>query len=709
MTIRKGIILAAGFCLLSAEPSWTGPINPNKSSSEMPTTLALKFSPDHDNPTLDTKRFLLSPKVVVDAKDSSLRLAHSVFLTDELGATDFHQTEELTDRIQAKKVFVLDSPEVTDAELFLFGKARDIFINGKPVSNIQKLPSTGWTRAKVAPGSLKAGDNEVTLKGGQLLIEPGKPGRSFKSIDSGKSWSRDALGKNQQVGEYLIRLRLGRYATHGWAQSQVIDLWASAPDKIATPSKLVAVDSLAGLSKGQPLGTKLTAFVRTGSTPWPDEENWTDWIALDKSYVPSGAASGHRWMQLQFKLKTNRPQATPRLAGSFHVKLRIEKSVLVGGKHLSVMGASGMMPLVRGSTPFIYQAPSARLELLRKRYKLDQVIAPGKTEMEQLMLLRHWVRNQWHTAWGSHPASWMPSWDALMILESKDQPDCLTMCTHYAAVFTQCCLALGWNARHCILDHHCVAEVWVEEHGKWVMMDAGNSASRPDCNLHFERDGKPLSARELHLAQRSGKLEGIKVRFTPAQLAAKITPLCRPAPQFKGKLPARPDEISLAELPKYPVCGLDNYRRYAFPGRNNYLSSLYPGELYQGWSEYYYDGYFWVGDSADEPRISPEYSRHLSPQRPQDVDWPLNRTRIYLCHTSTDGELQVDLETQTPNLARLQKSTKVAGKEAKGDWQTVPARFVWKLQPGENVLRVRSVNRWDRTGAVAEVRVQWKP
>jgi hypothetical protein len=707
MTIRKGLIVAVGLCLLGPDSSWPGQVNLKKPSSGGPGIVMLHFRPDVSFPQLDTKRFLLSPEVVVDPKDGSLRLAHSVLLSDELGATDFHQTEQLTDRIQAKKVFVLDRPEATEAELFLFGSAREIFINGKAVSNIQKLTSTGWTRAKVAPGSLKAGDNEVILKGGQLLIEPGKPGRSYKSIDFGKTWSRQTLGKNQQAGEYLIRLRLGRYAARGWAQSQVLDLWATNRASIAIPAKLVMLAGPAEVGKGQPQGTKVTALVRTGSTPWPDDKHWTDWIALGKSYTPSGAASGHRWAQLRFKLETTRSQATPRITG-FGLAYEMEQLAPVPKGHLSIPMGSGLTPLVRGSTPFTYQAPSPRLELLRKRYKLDQVIAAGKTEMEQLMLLRHWVRNQWHTAWGSHPASWMPPWDALMILEAKDQPDCLTMCTHYAAVFTQCCLALGWNARHCILDHHCVAEVWVDEHGTWVMMDPGNSASRPDCNLHFERDGKPLSARQLHLAQRSGKTDGIKVRFTPAKLAEQIASLCRPAPQFKGKPPARPDEIALAELPKYPVCGLENYRRYAFPGRNNYLGSLYPGELYQGWSEYYYDGYFWVGDSPDEPRISPEYSRSLSPDRPQDVDWALNRTRIHLCHTARPGELQVDLETHTPNLARLEKSSK-AGKEAKPDWQETPSRFVWKLQAGENVLYVRSVNRWDRRGAVAEVRVQWKP
>src|SRR5205823_1981971 len=135
----------------------------------------------------------------------------------------------------------------------------------------------------------------------------------------------------------------------------------------------------------------------------------------------------------------------------------------------------------------------------------------------------------------------MPPWDALMILECKDQPDCLTMCTHYAAVFTQCCQSLGWNARHCILDHHCVSEVWVDQHNKWVMMDAGNSSERADVGLHFERNAVPLSAREMQLIYREGKPDGITVCFTPARLVEQIAAMCRPAPKPPAK--PRPDTV----------------------------------------------------------------------------------------------------------------------------------------------------------------------
>ena len=39
---------------------------------------------------------------------------------------------------------------------------------------------------------------------------------SFKSDDGGQTWSQEKLGgKNNLRGEYLVRLRLGRYAPRG--------------------------------------------------------------------------------------------------------------------------------------------------------------------------------------------------------------------------------------------------------------------------------------------------------------------------------------------------------------------------------------------------------------------------------------------------------------------------------------------------------------
>src|SRR5262249_60585438 len=105
------------------------------------------------------------------------------------------------------------------------------------------------------------------------------------------------------------------------------------------------------------------------------------------------------------------PQATPRLPREPQLAFELRPDAAADkGKLEVVLPRDAGSPRLT-SVPFVYQEPSPRLKLLRERYKLDQVVAPGKTEMEQLMLLRHWVRNQWHSAWGSDAASWMPPWD----------------------------------------------------------------------------------------------------------------------------------------------------------------------------------------------------------------------------------------------------------------------------------------------------------
>src|SRR5262249_16086660 len=136
---------------------------------------------------------------------------------------------------------------------------------------------------------------------------------------------------------------------------------------------------------------------------------------------------------------------------------------------------------------------------------------------------------------------------------------------------------------------------------------------------------------------------------------------------------------------------------YAFPPRNTFLTSLYPGELYQGYSEYYYDGYWWVGDSSDDPKISPEYSLHADPARAQQADWKLNWTRAYLSYTGKPNDRRVDVATPTPNLDRLEMRTASALKK-EPVFQRTPASFTWSLELGENMLRVRSVNHWGKTG-----------
>src|SRR5262245_29816918 len=120
-----------------------------------------RFGPDSGKGSLETRLFSLSPETVFDADAGTIRLARSVLLADETGTTDFHQTEDLGERIQVKKEFVLDDRDVTDPELFLFGSAKQVHVNGQPVPAPERLPSTGWSRTRFAESHLKAGTNSL--------------------------------------------------------------------------------------------------------------------------------------------------------------------------------------------------------------------------------------------------------------------------------------------------------------------------------------------------------------------------------------------------------------------------------------------------------------------------------------------------------------------------------------------------------------------
>ena len=162
------------FLLLLVVPALaTQPLHGQGKAGDCPCSPHVRRFGAGDSPA----HFLCSPEVVADPRDGSLRLADSVLVADEIGATDYRQTQTITDRIWAKKVLVLDSADLTAAELFIYGSANTIKVNGKPLPACEPLVSTAWSRVKVSPGNLKAGENEFIFSGsGSLLLnQAGSP------------------------------------------------------------------------------------------------------------------------------------------------------------------------------------------------------------------------------------------------------------------------------------------------------------------------------------------------------------------------------------------------------------------------------------------------------------------------------------------------------------------------------------------------------
>ena len=526
--------------------------------------------------------------------------------------------------------------------------------------------STGWEIVHIPVEYLREGENEVILRAGSdkswtLYIDNGtRFNRSAKSIDGGRTWTTYPLGRNDFCrGEYVMRLNLKRHAPSGWIESAVIDLLAGE-DVIAPRARVknFAMD----VDADCPEGTSIEILWRSGSTPSYHPNTWDSWQSFIDTDGPSKNAqlqsgenpSGCRFFQWRAVLKAENPKCTPSLR---NISTNVELEVLqqASPKVIGIQNEQMVYP----SYTFAHQlADEPRLKILRERWRLEHVIEGGKTEFEKILRLKRWIRDQWENGWDSGTLHFVPPWDAMVVLELAGQKLSLGMCTHYSSTFVQCCLAVGIQARVTIISCHCVAEVWSNEYKKWMMMDPGCDADDGRKGTrHFERNGIPMSALELHQAYVNDDYDGIEEINDPEK--------------FGGDLK---NNISL-------------YRQFCATRRNNFLTSLQPEEPEHGAVSYTYDGHLWYRSDAQP---LPQFSQ--TSHREGDFHWTLNRTVIHLQQSETPNKLEVLLDTVTPNF-----ETYLAQFDD-GEWEEKPEAFVWNLHEGKNTLRAKVKNAFGVLG-----------
>lgn len=300
------------------------------------------------------------------------------------------------------------------------------------------------------------------------------------------------------------------------------------------------------------------------------------------------------------------------------------------------------------------------LNLLRARERLDEVTAAGTSELDVFVNLRQWARRQWSEPRCETDPEPFPH--ALVILDrirSGSLPGGL--CSEYAAVFLQACLAMGHQARLVSLEAgsgagHRSVEVWSNDLDKWVLMD-------PYLDSHFEREGAPLSAMELHRALAEGSTDAVRAVPGPA-----------------GE-----------RLPLQQALAL--FRHVTVIMRNNHLSDADP--IINRYS-------LAIEDEITDGR--PDISRRRS-RSPADLSWRLNQTALEVRGRSPlRGELTIEARTNAPGFARFE------ARAGPGDaWRPVPATFRWPPSRGESSLEVRAVNLRGVAGPPAALALTWRP
>src|SRR5688500_12404381 len=171
--------------------------------------------------------------------------------------------------------------------------------------------------------------------------------------------------------------------------------------------------------------------------------------------------------------------------------------VIING-HRLIVGTLHTLPYVESdyTKRFVFDAhDNPKLKLLRERYRLDEVVAPGRDEFDRQVLLLDWVNRRFKKF--GRPTS--DARGAIGILEANDAGHTF-FCAHYATVFVSAAASLGWVDRNMALrrpDHvgegsteHSSTEIWSNQHRKWVLFD-------PTFAMYVEKHGRPLNAYEV--------------------------------------------------------------------------------------------------------------------------------------------------------------------------------------------------------------------
>jgi len=234
---------------------------------------------------------------------------------------------------------------------------------------------------------------------------------------------------------------------------------------------------------------------------------------------------------------------------------------------------------MNGKNVFIHESSDIpEMIELREKYQLKKIISNAKTEFEKFIKLRSLVQQ----CWKYHGYDQVPEKNnSLKILEAAEKGRNFE-CWYYATVFVQCAVSLGFKARrlgigiHPSVERpgstgHIVAEIWSNEFQKWIVMDA-------DINAHYEKDGVPLNALELHnlwVTQRLGDIKYIQGKPVP-KIISKYTP---------------EEKATKFVFGAYNV--VDYYFRLQVEMRNNWFSSGEATKPFTGiaWIDKYHPSY----------------------------------------------------------------------------------------------------------------------
>ena len=344
-------------------------------------------------------------------------------------------------------------------------------------------------------------------------------------------------------------------------------------------------------------------------------------------------------------------------------------AISLGGKRC-VISKLDSLPYVQSDYTKLFNFDSydnPKLKELRERYRLDEVVAPGKDEFERQVLLLDWVNHRFKKF--GRPSS--PARGALDILQAIDEGNSF-FCTHYGEVMVSAAASLGWIDRAMALrrpdgigqgsTEHTSTEIWSNQYRKWILFD-------PLFAMYMEKDGVPLSAYEFRQEWFYHDAKDVVFVLDKDRKRYRKSDM----PVFRGRYPG------FGDLVLDP--GATNV--YAFIGYipNTNLMDAGPD----------YGRMFITQDHICEG--TQWHKRRVPADAAHDPYFPINQAALSL--VPEGAAIRVSIKTFTPNfqtyLARIDRQ----------DWKPVGDSILWTLHGGSNRLEVKTVNRFGVEGSVS--------
>jgi hypothetical protein len=355
----------------------------------------------------------------------------------------------------------------------------------------------------------------------------------------------------------------------------------------------------------------------------------------------------------------------------------------ISGADASIVRATLSGP--RFSAPEVFQGAedyhNPRVHRLRSEYDFLEAIEGEENEFRRILKLRHWVHRQWPI-----DDEQTFSGDAFAILEEARRTGAGFHCSHAMTVQQAVMTAAGYVARNLGIDrdhekfgrsfHHGINEVWSNDFAKWVALDA-------KYDIHFERDGVPLSALEVHEAVRRDDGNGVQmVKGVDRQ------PVSRPEPHEYG---ARIDSYWWVS---YHI-RQNTFTQPHFSGGSRLV--VYDNEAFR--ESRWYRG---AGDTLAE-HWAYAAGAFIPVANRNQIEWTPGVTSLARVRQVENGRLRVEPRSATPNFKEYRYRIDGPWQSAKGGRQ-----IDWRLHEGSNTLEVRARNLFGVDGPTATVTVEYR-